>query len=147
MANRIARLSPDAEEKALDLMLEGKKLDVIAKGIGLKSKDALVRYLANYPEFASQFEATKQARAIDLEEQYLHCLNDLSVDAAKVQTGILAQYLKWLNPKKYADKQQIDLSVTVDISGSIERAAKRIESLESSNVIALIPKPVKPDGD
>lgn len=139
MASKLVRLPPEIEEQATSLILRGAKLEEIAIAIGLNSKQAFVRYCYKFPEFKEIYERAKEATAIDIEEQYLHCLDDLSVDAAKVQMEILRQYLKWLNPKKYGDKQQIDLSVTIDISGSLERAERRIADVSMTNVIAISP--------
>lgn len=142
----LKRLSKDIEESAFDMVLEGKKLEDIAKELGFSSRHALQRYLIKYPEFMQMFQQARLAECDHLEEQVRHVLDEYSVDAAKIQLEVLTRILKWRDPKRYGERQQIDLNMSIDISGSLERAEKRMIDVSPSNVLAMI-NPRKPSDE
>lgn len=136
MAKRIERLPEDKEELAFDLVLEGNTLETIAKRIGLTSAQSLQRYMMKFPEFMELFDRARVAECIQIEEDYRHILDNHSAEGARVQEVILSKLLKWRDQRKYGDKTQIDMSMTIDISGALDRAEKRVLEI-ASNVIAL----------
>lgn len=138
MANKMPRLTPEQEDQAIDCVLEGHTLEGISCTLGLNGKRKLVRYLATYPDFMEKFQAALDAQCIDLEEQLLNVADEYGKDVARVKMESIARVLRFRNPKRYGDKTQIELNLTVDISKALERAEGRvIEATVISNVVEL----------
>lgn len=137
MAKQLKQLSKEEEELAFDLVLDGKKLEDIAKTLGFKNSRELQRYKISNPQFKELFDRARLLECEQLEESVRHILDDHNPEYGKLQLEILTRILKWRDPKKYGDKTQIDMTVTVDISGSIERAERRVQELAQSNVILI----------
>lgn len=133
------RLSNELEELAFDMVLDGFKLDDIAKKLGLTGRKGLQRYQIYFPEFQELFQRARLAECDYLEERVRYVLDDYSVDAAKIQLEVLTRLLKWRDPKRYGDRQQIDMNVSIDVLGSLERANQRVVEAMKTNVIEMVP--------
>lgn len=132
---QISRLPVDIEEKALDLVLEGKRMAEIAKAIGLDSRAQLQRYMAKFPEFHAEVQKARILEAESIEEEFRHLMDKYSTDAAKVQMEIYTRYLKWVNRERYGDKYVAEINVNVDMSKVLEAAEARV--ITSRNVIEI----------
>ena len=132
----IKRASPEIEDHAFELALDGKKLEEISNALGLKGVRSLQRYFIKYPEFLEMYERAKIAECIVIEEKFERILKDYSVEASKIQIEIYSRLLKWRNPKKYGDKQQIEIT-KVDIGAALDAAERRVLEATVSNVIEI----------
>lgn len=140
MAKELKRCSDEIEQTAFEMVLEGQKLQDIAKSMGLKNSASLQRYLIKYPEFMEMFERARQAECYAIEEEYRNIVNDYNPDYGKVQQDVLRRILAWRNPKVYGEKQQIDMSMNIDISGSLDRANKRLIDVTTTAVVQIAAK-------
>jgi len=132
------RLPPEVEEKACEMILDGKKLDEVSEMMGLQSRRALQKYLITYPEFKERLDGALVAYCIYLEEELLAVCDNYNDKYAKVKLEAIAKILKYRDPKRYGDKTQIDVSMNVDIAGSLERAERRVIEANALNVIPLV---------
>lgn len=148
MAKEMKRLSADIEQMAFEMVLEGKKLQEISKAMGLKGKTSLQYYLIKFPEFMELFERARQAECWAIEEEYRNIVNDYNPEYGKIQSDVLRRILMWRNPKVYGERQQIDMSMNIDISGSLDRANKRLIDVTTTAVVQVASrKDETDDGD
>lgn len=137
MSEELTRRKPEYEEAAFDMILEGKSLDEIAQAMGLGSRRRFQKYCMKYAEFQEACDRARLAQCLYLEEQMLKVCDDYNDKYAKTQLEALAKILKYRDPKKYGEKVNLEVAVTVDISGSLNRAEQRMIDVTASNVIAL----------
>lgn len=133
----IKRLSEELEEIAFDMTLDLERQRDIATRIGLGSQSAYVRYMAKFPDFQAKIHAARSAACSILEEQLLYCADDYDKDSARVKMESISRTLKFIDPKRYGDKLNLDVSLQIDIAGSLERAEQRLIDVTSTNVFAL----------
>lgn len=124
------RLSPELEDQAIDGVLEGHSLEGIACTIGFTGKPKLMRYIAKYPEFGARFQNALAAQCIDLEEQLLNVADHYEKDVARTKMESITRILKFRDRKRYGDKTEIDMSLSVDISGAIDAAERRVAEID-----------------
>lgn len=133
---QLERLRPEIEERACENILAGYKLDAVARDMGLNRRKLQI-YLIQHPEFAVMVDNALLAQCMYLEEDLLNCADDYGKDVARTKLEAIAKILKYRNPKRYGDKTQIDMTVSVDISGAIDAAERRVEQIVATNVIAI----------
>lgn len=126
LSRKIVKKTDEQEDKAIDAILEGKKLHDVAVAMGLNSRVALQKYLIMFPEFMQRFDRAKFADCARLEEEFEHICDKFRPDYGRNQIEIIRRLLMWRNPQKYGEKQQIDMKMEVDISGALDRAQKRL---------------------
>lgn len=134
---KIKRLTEDLEDLAIDGVLQGHTLEGIAAQIGFTGKPKLMQYLAKFPEFGAKFQAALSAQCIDLEEQLLNVADHYEKDMARTKAECIKTILKYRDRKRYGDKTEIDVSMSVDISGAIDAAERRVGEIATTNVIAI----------
>ncbi len=134
---KVVRLTDELEEMAIDGVLQGHSLEGIAATIGFSGKPKLMQYLAKFPDFGAKFQAALSAQCIDLEEQLLNVADHYEKDVARTKMESIKQILKYRDRKRYGDKTEIDMSVTVDISGAIDAAERRVEQVVGTNVVSI----------
>lgn len=123
------------------MFLGGKNLGEIATFMGFGSIQSLQRYTIAHPEFAEQIERARLMECVRLEEEFRNVTKEFDdAGMARVQVEVISKLLKWRDQKKYGDKTQIDMNINIDISGSLEKAEKRVIDVTYSNVLALKPK-------
>jgi hypothetical protein len=130
------RLSQEQEQVIFDKVLEGSKLIDISKLIGF-SRYEFVTYRKNFPEFNDKLEAARNDYCDYLEDMLLDLPTRYDSDTAKQLSTNIMKILEYRNPKRYSPKFQHDIQVTVDISGSLDRAERRVLESNISNVIAI----------
>lgn len=135
MLDEIYRRGPEVEELAFDMILDGKSLDDIAQAMGLGTRRRFQKYMIKFEDFSQMMERARLAECQYLEEQMLSVCTDYSDKYAKIQLEALAKILKFRDPKRYGDKMNVDVAMSVDISGALSRAEKRL--IDVTNVIAL----------
>ena len=131
------KLTEEQEELAIDMILMLKQQQEIARKLGFKNRNAYSKYLIKHPEFFEQVERAVVMSCLYLEDDLLAVADDYNKDNARVKMESIARVLKFRNPKKYGDKLDMSVAHTIDISGSLERAEKRIIDVTASNVIAI----------
>lgn len=144
MGRKLERLSTDAEDEAIDGVISGYTLEGIAAGAGFSNKGQLLRYLAKYPEFMARFENALAAQCIDLEEQLLNCADKYDKDVCRTKMESISRILKFRNRKRYGDKTEVEMNLTVDISGALERAERRVGEIVESNVVQIATRKTDP---
>ena len=116
-----------ASDKICKLIATGGGLPDICKKDNMPSYNTVMRWLEKFQDFRERYTLAREAQQ-DYEADNLIAISDnpniepenkrLMIDARKWRASKLA-------PKKYGDKQQIDLNTTVDINALIISAASR----------------------
>ncbi len=123
---QLPRLSPELEEKAYEMILDGETLDNIAVALGLKTRRTFQRYQLQHPEFLELCDRARIAECQYIEEEIRHVASKYSKDYARVELEALTRILKFRDPKKYGDRVNLDSNITIDIAGSLDRAERRV---------------------
>lgn len=137
---KLTRLTPEQEDEILDCVISGHTLEGLACSNGFTGKPQLMRYLAKYPDFQARFQNALSAQCIDLEEQLLHVADTYEKDLARTKLESISRILKFRDRKRYGDKTEVELNVTLDISGALDRAERRVEQIAETNVLLINPK-------
>lgn len=132
----IKRRPIEDEDKAIELAVEGKTLVDIAKILGFTSKYAFTNYRHKFEDFNQRLDHARSDYCDDLEDQLLTIPMELDCKTAQILSNNIIKILEYRNPKRYSPKYQHEIQVTVDISGSLDRAERRVQATVS-NVIEI----------
>ncbi len=134
------RMSEADEEVALTLISSGCRLCVVAEQLNFRSRRTLFSYRINFPEFDSNVQKAKAQYCEELEEDLLTMADEYPRNPrlAEVKGKHIMNVLKYRNPKVYGDRVDLNVSQTIDIGGSLERAERRVVELGVTNVIPIL---------
>lgn len=142
----IERLSKDIESKVCEWALNGEKFVDIARKIGM-SVHQFHSYKSKFEEFNIALDKARNGYCDQLEDLLLTIPLEFDPKVAEIYSKNIQQILKYRNPKRYGDKVNLDMTVSVDIAGALDRAERRVLESSISNVITLNPTKPTPDGD
>ncbi len=133
------RLTPEKEADGLARAAEGMSVIDIAVYLGFKTTLQFYTYRKVYPDFGSDFEDARTSFCDTLEDQLLSMpLEMKNARVADVLSRNIQQVLKYRNPKRYGDKVDLNVTQTIDIAGSLDRAERRVlEAGAVSNVVQI----------
>lgn len=124
-------VSTYTDEVAADICVaisEGKSLVAACKELGVEYKHVF-KWITEYPDFKDNYARAREAQADYLADEVV-AIADEEADPAKARVRVDAR--KWyagkLKPKKYGDKQQVDMDVTSK-GESINPAVSRLSEL------------------
>ncbi len=131
------RLSKELEEEALELAIKGDTYAKISKLLGFTTDMAFFRYREIYPDFNLALTRARAAACDGLEDQLLRCAESHDPKAARVKMESIAKILAYRNPQKYGNRVDLNVTQTIDIVGSIERAERRVKEINKTDLVAL----------
>lgn len=135
--------SQEIGDKICSLIAEGNSLRDIAALPGMPAPKTIVQWSEKFEDFGKLYMQARSLRAdyrferIDFHKKELRDgiiepeVARLLIDAEKWQAGKE-------NPKRYGDKQQIDVNTTVDINALIITAANRRLDKLAANSLSII---------
>ena len=127
--------SPQLVERILDGLASGKSLRRICGRDGVPSRDAVVDWLINYPEFSAQYARARDIGLDELADELLELgesATPLNANAVRVNADIKKWYLSKLAPKRYGDQ----LAITGADGGPVQVAA--VDDRELARRVALL---------
>lgn len=130
----IQRRDPTEEDSIITEVLAGQLFKDIARNHGMTPRQWM-NYKKKFPDFEVLVNEALNEYCLTLEQELLHLHEKYDFKTADIYSKNIERVLKYRNPKRYGDKMQMDLQVTVDIAGSLEKAERRV--LEATNVIAI----------
>ncbi len=141
--SEIKRLSDETEQSAIDMAANGVQFKDIAIKLKFNDASAFLRYRTKFTDFNVRLMNALDAYCIDLEFKLLEI--DKHYDntrMAEVISKNIQQVLKYRNPKRYGDKIDMNVNQTIDITGAIDSATKRIIDVtpNHNNVRQLVDK-------
>lgn len=133
------QLTLEEEERAIMLVFEGEYLKNIAKILGFNTNHEFSKYMRKNVEFKQRMDEAIIDSCPFLEEQLLSIPYKYREEpkVAEQLCKSIIQLLKYRDSKRYGDKTQIDVSMTLDIAGALGRAEQRMIDVTAGNVIAL----------
>lgn len=139
---RPSKRTPQVEDEVCRRLSEGETLRAICRGEGMPSWQRIYEWVAADEVFAGRIARARELGADAIAEQTLDILDEPpertnTEHGDKVDSGYVAwqknraeQRLKLLAkwfPKKYGDRQEIDLNVNSALAERLARAKKRRE--------------------
>lgn len=132
------RLSLDIEEKALDMIELDEDRDLIAKAMGFKSLRQFNAYIRKFPEFAEQVQDAEIEYSRTLEKQLMSIPHIYAADVARVLSSNIIKRLEAIDPRRYSQKVQHEISAGPNMMKAIEDArARSVEPVSIGNVAFL----------
>lgn len=122
---KLGRPSKYTEEKGLAIcaeMASGRSLRSICNDEGMPDKTTVFRWLASFPDFHTQYARAQEDRAASFAEEILEIADDtdvVNVQKAKLQIDTRRWLMSKMAPKKFSDKQSVELSGAVEVKRSV----------------------------
>ena len=124
----ISKLTAEQEEMALNAALECKSLGNIAKLLGFTSDMTFYRYCKNNTPFYDALKATRSQAYEELAYSVLAIVDEyLDPQQARVKLECIKNFLAWMDPAKYGNRVDVNVTQTIDIAGAIALARRRVE--------------------
>lgn len=135
------KLTPEQEDLAFDLILNTEKQANIARQLGFKNRTAYQKYIVNNPDFFELCERARAAACWFLEDQLLFVADDYDGKVARTKMDCIAKILAYRDPKRYGNKMDLNVTQTIDISGALDRAERRVIDVTApGNVVSITGK-------
>lgn len=135
------KYTPELADEICERLAEGEPLRAICRDMHMPSWRAVYDWIKKDTEFASRIAHARELgfdaiaeQCLDIADDERHdwvntrkgvITNDVAIGRAKLQIHTRLQLLSKWNPKKYGDKQDINLTGQVDIATTIQAARKR----------------------
>lgn len=111
MTGRPSTYTEEMGNRICDKLTEGVSLRKMCMGDDFPHASTVYVWLDRFPEFADKYTRAREAATEDMLEAILEIADDPTIDTQDKRVRIDAR--KWamgkLKPKKYGDKQQLDL--------------------------------------
>ena len=130
-------LTEEEIDLAINLVLEGQKFTDIAKKLGFKNRQEFHNYCRSHPEFKERLDQARNDYCDHLEDLLLDVPIRYHGETAKVLSQNIMKILEYRNPKRYSPKFQHEITTTIDIASSLDKAERRVLDITQSNVIAI----------
>lgn len=123
----IPKITEQHKEQAFEMAINGDLYVKIAESLQFTNKVAFHRYLKKNPEFARELEEMRFASADYLEDKIKTLAQDYSdPHMARIALEALKNLLAWLNPRKYGNKIDLNVTQTIDIDVVLNEAKSRV---------------------
>lgn len=127
-------------ETVLDHAIEGKSIKTLInsdpRGV---TYGRFMQWLKRDTERFAQYEEAREIGAEAIMEEMKEIADGLTtmedVQRSQLRVNVRKIELQAWNRKRYGDKQQIEQTVTVDLSGAMEKAQRRLEQRAREKVI------------
>lgn len=132
MTGRPSTYTDEMGDRICDLLTEGKSLRKICMGDDFPHASTVYVWLDRFPSFADKYTRAREAATEDMLEDILEIADEKGIDPQEKRVRIDTR--KWvmgrLKPKKYGDKQQVEV-------GNKEGEALKVESTADNAALAL----------
>lgn len=132
MTGRPSTYTDEMGDKICDLLTQGMSLRKICADPEMPCASAVYVWLDRFPSFAERYTRAREAATEDMLEDILSIADDPALDAQEKRVRIDTR--KWamgkLKPKKYGEKQQVEV-------GNKEGEALKVESSADNAALAL----------
>ena len=135
------KYTPELADEICQRLAEGEPLRAICRDEHMPSWRAVYDWIAKDKDFASRIAHAREAgfdaiaeQCLDIADDERHdwlltkkgvITNDVAIGRAKLQVETRLKLLAKWNPKKYGDKQDINLTGQVEVASAIVAARKR----------------------
>lgn len=124
----ITELTPEQEEIALNEAINCKPYSKIAKLLGFTNDMAFLKYRRANPFFEERLQATRTHAFEELAYSVLELVDKYAdPQQARAQLDAIKNFLAWMEPQKYGQRLDLNITQTLDIAGAIERAKQHAE--------------------
>lgn len=132
MTGRPSTYTDEMGDRICDLLTEGKSLRKICMGDDFPHASTVYVWLDRFPSFADKYVRAREAATEDMLEDILEIADEKGIDPQEKRVRIDTR--KWvmgrLKPKKYGDKQQVEV-------GNKDGEALKVESTADNAALAL----------
>lgn len=113
-AGRPSKYSDEMAEKICELISSGMSLRTVCSQDGMPSAVTVCKWLSENDEFSKQYARAREEQAVSFADEIIQIADSVEPDSAAVAKAKLQiDSRKWLAarmaPKKYGDKQEIDV--------------------------------------
>ena len=131
-AGRPSVYSDEIAEYICEQLMIGRSLRQICEDDGMPHRATVIRWMGKLPEFATKCACARDEQADLMDDKIIECVDALEKGSMQPDVGrVILSALQWraskLKPKKYGDKQIVDVNIDMSISDRLERASKIIE--------------------
>lgn len=133
--------TPEIADEICERISCGEPLRAICRDVHMPTWQTVYRWMAKDSEFSNRIAHAREIghdaiaeQCLDIADDEQHdwvntrkgvITNDVAIGRAKLQIHTRLQLLAKWNPKKYGDKQDINLTGQVDVAATILAARKR----------------------
>ena len=137
MTGRPSTYTEEMGDHICDLLTEGKSLRKICMGAGFPNASTVYVWLDRFPSFAEKYTRAREAATEDMLEDILEIADAKGIDPQEKRVRIDTR--KWvmgrLKPKKYGDKQQVEVGnkegETFHVESNTDNAALMVQLAEA----------------
>lgn len=144
------KYTPELADTICEGLAEGKGLPEVCRGLKITSR-VVMNWLIKYPEFLEHYKLARDVQAEVLAAEILEIADDKEGDSKVVTrpNGTTYQQIDYENinrsrlrvdarkwyaahvaPKKYGDRQMVEVSGSIDLASAIAEGKKRAEAEE-----------------
>ncbi len=136
-------LTEEQKELAYELAIQGISLAKIANALGFTNDMAFFRHCRSNPDFKSELDSARIQSCAHMEDKIL----EIPATCADAKIGMVAlncysSVMRFRDPNRYGNKVAIDVTQTLDISGSLSRIDEQI-ALTYRDITPQLEKPNK----
>ena len=144
------KYTPELADTICEGLAEGKGMPEVCRGLHITPR-AVMNWLIKYPEFLEHYRVARDVQAEVLAAEVLEIADNSEGDVTEVtrpngttykkidyenvnRSRLRCDSRKWyashVAPKKYGDRQQVEVSGTIDLASAIAEGKKRAEGTE-----------------
>lgn len=137
MTGRPSTYTDEMGDRICDLLTEGRSLRKICMSDEFPAASTVYVWLDRFPSFAEKYTRAREAATEDMLEDILEIADDEKLDAQDKRVRIDTR--KWvmgrLKPKKYGDKQQVEVGnkegETLKVESNMDNTALMVQLAEA----------------
>lgn len=137
MTGRPSTYTEEMGDRICDLLTEGRSLRKICMSDEFPAASTVYVWLDRFPSFAEKYTRAREAATEDMLEDILEIADDEKLDAQDKRVRIDTR--KWvmgrLKPKKYGDKQQVEVGnkegETLKVESNMDNTALMVQLAEA----------------
>ena len=126
--------SEDLADRICERIADGESLRSICSDDDMPDRQSVLNWLGEHSDFSAKYARAREAQADHLFEdmqQVADTGNPEDVQRARLRVMTMQWRASKLAPKKYGDKQEIDLNVTMDPDQAKARLAELLGKAQS----------------
>ena len=140
MTGRPSTYTDEMGDKICDLLTQGKSLRKICESDEFPAASTVYVWLDRFPDFAERYVRAREAATEDMLEDILAIADDPQIEVQDKRVRIDTR--KWamgkLKPKKYGERQQVDVGnkdgETLKVESTADNAALAMQLAEALRV-------------
>lgn len=143
MTGRPSTYTDEMGDKICDLLTQGKSLRKICESDEFPAASTVYVWLDRFPDFAERYVRAREAATEDMLEDILAIADDPQIEVQDKRVRIDTR--KWamgkLKPKKYGERQQVDVGnkdgETLKVESTADNAALALQLAEALRVAGM----------